>query len=79
MSRKQVDFIFRLMEYSSVEPEKSTFANSEYIRVNYLSQGWEVLATEVVRAEANSVFLGISFVKYVDAVIETASPEKAKK
>ncbi len=64
--RKQTDFAYRQLEYSSVEPEKSTTVWSKWVRDNYLSQGWEVLRTEVVRAEANSVFLGISFVKYED-------------
>lgn len=61
---KQVDFAFRLFEYSSVESEKSSAAWSAYVQENYLSKGWEVMRTEVVRAEANSVFLGITFVKY---------------
>ncbi len=66
MSIKQTQFAFRLLDYSSIEPEKSSANWSKYIKENYLDQGWEILRTEVVRAEANSVFLGISFVKYED-------------
>lgn len=61
---KQVDFQFRLFEYSSVEPEKSSAKWSAYVQENYLSKGWEIMRTEVVRAEANSVFLGVTFIKY---------------
>ena len=63
---KQTQFAFRLLEYNSIESEKSSANWSQYIKDNYLDQGWEILRTEVVRAEANSVFLGISFVKYED-------------
>lgn len=64
--RVQTDFVYRQLEYSPVDPTKSTQANSEWIRDNYLVHGYEVLSTAVVRAEANSVFLGISFVKWED-------------
>lgn len=64
--RKQVDFVFRQLEYSAVDPNKSSEVWSAYIRENYLANGYEVLSSEVVRAEANSVFVAISFVKYVD-------------
>lgn len=64
--RKQTDFVYRQLEYSAVDPNKSTQANSQWIRNNYLAFGYEVLSTAVVRAEANSVFLGISFVKWED-------------
>lgn len=64
--KKQTGFAYRQLEYSSVEPEKSTQVWSQWVYDNYLSQGWEVLTTSVVRAEANSVFLGISFVRYED-------------
>lgn len=66
MDRKQVDFAYRQIEYSSIDPQKASPVWSAWVRDNYLSQGWEILNTEVVRAEANSVFLGISFVKYED-------------
>ena len=62
--RKQTEFAYRQIEYSSIEPEKSSPVWSKWIKDNYLDNGWEVLNTEVVRAEANSVFLGISFVRY---------------
>lgn len=69
---KQTEFAFRLLEYSAVEPEKSSAKWSEYLKVNYLDQGWEILRTEVVRAEANSVFLGISLIKYEDVPVTSA-------
>ena len=68
--RKQTDFAYRQIEYSSIDPQKSSPVWSAWIRDNYLSQGWEVLSSEVVRAEANSVFLGLSFVKYEEVADE---------
>lgn len=62
--RKQTEFAYRQIEYSSIEPEKSSPVWSAWIKQNYLDNGWEIMNTSVVRAEANSVFLGISFVKY---------------
>jgi hypothetical protein len=74
MSRKQVDYVFRQLRYSSVDPNVSTAANSEWIRANYLSQGYEVLSSSVVRVDNNDVFVGIAFVKYEDVpVLEKAS------
>jgi hypothetical protein len=73
--RKQVDFVYRQLEYSSIEPEKSTVVWSQWVRDNYLSQGYEILSTDVVRAEANSVYLGISFVKYED--VDEAKAKKS--
>ena len=64
--RKQTDFSYRQLEYSSVDAGKSTQVWSQWIKDNYLSQGWEILSTSVVRAEANSVFVGFSFIKYQD-------------
>lgn len=63
---KQTDFVFRQIEYNAVEPGKSSADWSAWIRDNYLSQGYQVLSAQVVRAEANSVFLGITFVKFED-------------
>lgn len=74
--KKQTEFIFRLLEYSSIDPEKSSPRWSAYIKENYLDQGWEILSTAVVRAEANSVFLGISFVRYEDAPDEVRAKGK---
>lgn len=62
--RQQVGFSFRVLEYNSIETGKSSADWSKYLQESYLDQGWEVLSTQVVRAEANSVFLGISLVKY---------------
>lgn len=64
--RKQTDFVYRQLEYSAVDPTKSSATWSEYIRDNYLSKGYEVLSTEIARSEANSVFLGVTLVKYED-------------
>lgn len=62
--RKQVDYSFRQLRYSSVDPAASTAANSAWVRDNYLSQGYEVLSSEVVKVDANDVYVGIAFVKY---------------
>ena len=70
--RKQTEFAYRQIEYSSIEPEKSSPTWSAWVKQNYLDNGWEILTTEVVRAEANSVFLGISFVKYEDVADEVS-------
>lgn len=71
--RKQVDFVFRQLEYSAVDATKTSAKWSEYIRETYLANGYEVLNTEIAKAEANSVFLGITLVKYEDV------PDKAAK
>lgn len=64
MSRKMVDYVFRQLRYSAVDPTASTGANSEWVRENYLSKGYEVIGQEVVRAEANDVYVGLHFAKY---------------
>jgi hypothetical protein len=73
--KKQTEFAYRQIEYSSIEPEKSSPVWSKWIKENYLDLGWEVLSTAVVRAEANSVFVGLSFVKYE----EVSDEVRAKK
>lgn len=74
--RKQTDFAFRQVEYSSIEPEKSSPAWSKWVKENYLDQGWELLSSEVVRAEANSVFVALSFVKYEEVADEVRTKSK---
>jgi len=64
--RKQTEFAFRLLEYNAIEPEKSSVAWSKYVKDTYLDQGWEILSSEVVRAEANSAFVGLTLVRYED-------------
>ena len=68
--RKQVDYAFRQIEYSSIDPQKSSPVWSEWVRQNYLSQGWEILSATVVKAEANSVFVALVFVKYEEVADE---------
>lgn len=72
--RKQTDFIFRQIEFNRIEEGKSAEDWRRWVKENYLDDGWEVLRTEIARSEGNSVFLGISFVKYED--VET--PEGAE-
>lgn len=67
MLRKQKEFAFRQYRYDAIEPAFSAAAVNKLINEMYLDQGWEVLTANVVRAEANSVFVGIFFVKYEDA------------
>lgn len=74
--RKQTDFVYRQIEYSSIDPDKSSPMWSAWVRDNYLNQGYEILSTDVVRAESNSVFLGISFVKYEDVPDEARASKK---
>ena len=64
MIKKQVDYVFRLLKYSSVEEGHSTEGWSIWIREVYLAEGYEVLSAEVVKVDANDVFVGIHFVKY---------------
>lgn len=64
MIKKQVDYVFRQLKYSAVEAGHSTSDWSEWIRENYLSKGYEILNSEVVKVDANDVFVGIHFVKY---------------
>jgi len=71
--KKQIGFVFRLLDFNAIEPEKSSAAWSAYVKSEYLDKGWEVFSSEVVRAEANTAFVGVTFVKYEDV------EEKAKK
>lgn len=64
MIKKQVDYVFRMLKYSSVEKEFSTEGWSTWIRNTYLDEGYEVLRSEVVKVDANDVFVGIHLVKY---------------
>ena len=64
MIKKQVDYVFRLLKYSSVEEGHPTEGWSTWIREVYLAEGYEVLSAEVVKVDANDVFVGIHFVKY---------------
>lgn len=77
MSRKQVDYVFRQLRYSAVDPAANTAANSAWVRENYLSQGYEVLSSEVVKVDSNDVYVGIHLVKYEDALAETAKSAKS--
>jgi hypothetical protein len=62
--RKQVDYVFRQLRYSAVDPTATTQANSEWVRDNYLSKGYEVIGSEVVRVDANDVYVGLHFALY---------------
>lgn len=64
--KKQVDFAFRLLPYSQVNPDQSSASWSKYVRENYLELGWEVQSTEIARVDGNEVFLGITLVRYED-------------
>lgn len=68
--RKQTDYAFRQIDYSAIDPEKSSPVWSAWVRDNYLNQGWEILSATVTRAEANSVFVALVFVKYEDVADE---------
>lgn len=72
--RKQIDYVFRQLRYSAVDPSASTDANSAWVRENYLSKGYEVIGQEVVRVDANDVFVGLHFGLYEDE----AEPVKKK-
>jgi len=74
--RKQTDYAFRQIEYSSINPEQSSPVWSAWVRDNYLSQGWELLSATVTRAEANSVFVALVFVKYEDVPDEVRAAKK---
>lgn len=73
--RKQTDYAFRQIEYSSINPDQSSPVWSAWVRDNYLSQGWELMSAAVTRAEANSVFVALVFVKYED--VEESKSKKA--
>ncbi len=64
--RKQVDYVFRQLRYSAVDPTASTGANSQWIRENYLSKDYEVIGQEVVRVDGNDVYVGLHFGLYED-------------
>lgn len=61
---KQIDYVFRQLRYSAVDPSASTEANSAWIRENYLNKGYEILRAEVVKTDANDVFVGLHFALY---------------
>ena len=64
MNRKQIDVSVRVFKYSPADPTATSEANSKYIRDNYLSQGWEVLKTEVSQVTAGEIYIAFTFVKY---------------
>ena len=74
--RKQVDYVFRQLRYSAVDPAASTGANSEWVRENYLSKGYEVIGQEVVKVDANDVYVGLHFAKYEEVSEPVAAKSK---
>ena len=71
--RKQIDYVFRQLRYSAVDPTASTDANSAWVRENYLSKGYVVIGQEVVRVDANDVFVGLHFALYEDEPVTAKS------
>lgn len=74
--RKQVDYVFRQLRYSAVDPAASTESNSAWVRDNYLSKGYELIGQEVVKVDANDVFVGLHFALYNENVSEPKVKEK---
>lgn len=69
MSRKQVGFAFRVLPYSQTDPNRSSLEWTKYIKENYQDLGWEVQNTEIAKVEGNDIFLGVTLVKYEDALV----------
>ena len=65
---RQIDYVFRQLRYSAVDPNASTEANSEWIRENYLNKGYVLIGQEVVKVDANDVFVGLHFALFEDNV-----------
>lgn len=73
--RKQVDYEFRLMMVSAVDPNAGRGALNGLIR-EYLQSGWELLRAETVTYEANNAFIAYHFVKYEDVEVSAKSASK---
>jgi hypothetical protein len=74
--RKQTDYAFRQIEYSSINPEQSSPVWSAWVKENYLDRGWEILSATVTKAEANSVFVALVFVKWEEVADEVRAKSK---
>lgn len=69
MTRKQVEFAFRVLRYSQVDTGESSAAWSKYIQENYLNLGWEVQRTEIALVQGNEIFVGVTLVRYEDVPV----------
>lgn len=76
MSRKQVNFDVRVFQINN---NPSAFGGmthqqvSEYVQAEYLSQGWEVLNSNGVTFDGNSVYMQVTLVKYEDEEVKAKS------
>lgn len=77
--RKQVDYVYRQIQVSAINPEISYVEASRFVREEYLQNGWEVMRSEVVNFEANTVFIGLHFVKYEVVPDEVRESSGAKR
>jgi hypothetical protein len=63
---RQTDFQFRVLRYNPTDPAATTQAWSEYVKVNYLDQGWQIMSSSVAQVSGQEMYLAITFVKYAD-------------
>jgi hypothetical protein len=69
MNRKQVNFdvrVFQLTANPSAHGGMTHEQMSDYVRTEYLERGWEVLNSNGVTFDGNSVYMQVSLVKYED-------------
>lgn len=82
MSRKQVDFIIRLVRIApnpaAVDQSMSTADFSKWVKENYLDQGWEVMGVQQAQVEANSVFFAVYLAKYEEVNVVAPSPRRGR-
>lgn len=63
MSRKQVDFEYRIARVSAVDAGASKDVLADFVR-SYLLSGWELIRSETVHYQGNDSFVALHFVKY---------------
>lgn len=77
--RKQVDFdirVFDIVAGSNTGEGGMTHEQvREFVKTNYLDNGWEVIHSEVAQISANHVFFAVSLAKY-DEVGSVVVPQQ---
>lgn len=78
--KKQVEYDFRLLKVSAIDPSASREELAKIVNM-YLQNGWEILSVQTIRAEGNEAFSAYHFVKYetvADEVRESVSVRRGR-
>lgn len=74
--RKQTDFDVRVFPLGNGANGSMTHEQvSQYVRENYLAQGWEVFSDHVNQVSAGTIYYQVSLAKY-EEVAEAATRAK---